>query len=91
MMLLIEDLVRIYVSYINNWFVQYSVICCVVIVDPRGELCSYLEAVADARDVPSYVKDHPFGQLPITSAHPHWKFYSEVKQSLLKERAPKIV
>ncbi|XP_014495016.1 uncharacterized protein LOC106756932 [Vigna radiata var. radiata] len=60
-------------------------------LDPRGELCSYLEAVADARDVPSYVKDHPFGQLPITSAHPHWKFYSEVKQSLLKERAPKIV
>ncbi|WVZ05606.1 hypothetical protein V8G54_018952 [Vigna mungo] len=59
-------------------------------LDPRGELCSYLEAVADAPDVPSYVKDHPFGQLPITSAHPHWKFYSEVKQSRLKKRASKI-
>ncbi|WVZ05607.1 hypothetical protein V8G54_018953 [Vigna mungo] len=60
-------------------------------LDPRGELCSYLEAVANAPDVPFYVKDHPFGQLPITSAHPHWKFYSEVKQSLLDKRAPKIV
>ncbi|XP_047169592.1 uncharacterized protein LOC124838116 [Vigna umbellata] len=60
-------------------------------LDPRRELCSYLEAVSNARDVPSYVKDHLFGQLPITSAHPDWKFYSEVKQSLLKKRAPKIV
>ncbi|ESW25326.1 hypothetical protein PHAVU_003G026400 [Phaseolus vulgaris] len=45
--------------------------------DPRCELCLYLKGVAEARDVPSYVKDHPFGQPAVTSAHPHWEFYPE--------------
>ncbi|KAK7373093.1 hypothetical protein VNO80_06490 [Phaseolus coccineus] len=60
-------------------------------LDPRRELCLYLKGVAEARDVPSYVKDHPFGQPAVTSAHPHWEFYSRVKQSLLTKRAPRIV
>ena len=62
-----------------------------MIVDPRRELFSYLEGVAEADDVPSYVKDHPFGQPAITSTHPHWNFYSRVKQSLLKDGTPRKV
>lgn len=42
----------------------------------------YLKGLADAIDVQSYVKDHPFGQPPITSSHPDWSFYVEVKSSL---------
>ncbi|TKY62046.1 putative FCP1 likey domain-containing protein [Spatholobus suberectus] len=53
---------------------------------PKGELCLYLKGVAEARDVQSYVKDHPFGQPAITSANPDWKFYSRVKECLRKKR-----
>ncbi|KAJ1418876.1 HAD-like superfamily [Sesbania bispinosa] len=53
-------------------------------LDPKGELCLYLEGLADANDVLSYVKDNPFGQLAITSSHPDWDFYSEVRAILGK-------
>ncbi|CAL0305050.1 unnamed protein product [Lupinus luteus] len=33
------------------------------------ELCLYLKDLANANDVPSYVKKHPFGQSAITSSH----------------------
>ncbi|RDY05062.1 hypothetical protein CR513_11138, partial [Mucuna pruriens] len=58
-------------------------------LDPMGELCSYLKGVAEARDVQSYVKDHPYGQPAVTSAHSDWKFYSRVKESILKKRSLK--
>ncbi|KAK1589302.1 hypothetical protein Q3G72_032536 [Acer saccharum] len=45
---------------------------------PEGELRLYLEGLVDAEDVPSYVKDHSFGQPAITSMHPDWEFYSKV-------------
>ncbi|TXG58356.1 hypothetical protein EZV62_016185 [Acer yangbiense] len=45
---------------------------------PEGELRLYLEGLVDAEDVPSYVKDHSFGQPAITSMHPDWDFYSKV-------------
>ncbi|XP_010683895.2 uncharacterized protein LOC104898504 [Beta vulgaris subsp. vulgaris] len=45
-------------------------------LDPKRELCSYLKGLADAEDVPSYVKAHPFGQPAIDSQHPNWDFYS---------------
>ncbi|TKY55835.1 FCP1 likey domain-containing protein [Spatholobus suberectus] len=51
-------------------------------LDPKGELCSYLEGLAEGSDVQSYVRDHPFGQPAITSSHPDWGFYSEVKECL---------
>ncbi|KAK7244985.1 hypothetical protein RIF29_39814 [Crotalaria pallida] len=51
-------------------------------LDPKGELCSYLEGVAAAQDVQSYVKENPFGQPAITSSHVDWDFYSKVKERL---------
>jgi hypothetical protein len=44
-----------------------------------------LEGLAEAKDVQSYVKDHPFGQPAITSSHSDWKFYSEVKERVGKK------
>ncbi|EXC33910.1 hypothetical protein L484_012800 [Morus notabilis] len=45
---------------------------------PRGELRVYLDELAGAEDVPSFVKEHPFGQSAITPAHSDWHFYSKV-------------
>ncbi|KAK1588590.1 hypothetical protein Q3G72_024795 [Acer saccharum] len=45
---------------------------------PKGELRLYLEGLVDADDVPSYVKNHTFGQPAITSVHPDWDFYSNI-------------
>ncbi|KAK7244982.1 hypothetical protein RIF29_39811 [Crotalaria pallida] len=52
------------------------------ILDPKGELCSYLEGLADANDVQSYVKENLFGQPAITSSHTDFDYYSKVKESL---------
>ncbi|KAF7818727.1 NLI interacting factor-like phosphatase [Senna tora] len=47
-------------------------------LDPKGALGLYLRGLADAKDVQSYVKEHSFGQSPITSSHPNWDYYSVV-------------
>ncbi|RDX85435.1 hypothetical protein CR513_33380, partial [Mucuna pruriens] len=65
----------------DNALVSYIYTC----IDPKGELCSYLEGLAEGSDVQSYVKDHPFGQLAITSSHVDWSFYSKVKECLLNK------
>ncbi|XP_073145303.1 uncharacterized FCP1 homology domain-containing protein C1271.03c-like [Henckelia pumila] len=44
----------------------------------NGELRKFLDGLADADDVPSYVKDHPIGQLAISPAHPDWKYYARI-------------
>ncbi|KAJ0027187.1 hypothetical protein Pint_35856 [Pistacia integerrima] len=45
---------------------------------PKGELRLYLDGLVDADDVPSYIKEHPFGQQPaITALHPDWDYYSK--------------
>ncbi|XAR64624.1 Phosphoprotein phosphatase [Bertholletia excelsa] len=46
---------------------------------PDGELKQFLDGLAEAEDVPSYVKDHPIGQPPITDSHPDWDFYSKIR------------
>ncbi|KAK7337177.1 hypothetical protein VNO77_17739 [Canavalia gladiata] len=55
------------------------------VLDPKGELCLYLKGLADAHDVQSYVKEHPFGQPAITSSHPDWEFYSQVQACLRRK------
>ncbi|OMO68224.1 NLI interacting factor [Corchorus olitorius] len=45
---------------------------------PNGDLRLYLEGLAAAEDVPSYVKAHPFGQSAITPLHPDWDYYSKI-------------
>ncbi|MED6130592.1 hypothetical protein PIB30_002185 [Stylosanthes scabra] len=49
---------------------------------PGGELRVYLEGLAEAENVQEYVASHPFGQDPITEAHPSWNFYHEVTEAL---------
>uniref|UniRef100_A0A2N9ICR1 Mitochondrial import inner membrane translocase subunit TIM50 n=1 Tax=Fagus sylvatica TaxID=28930 RepID=A0A2N9ICR1_FAGSY len=51
---------------------------------PNGDLRLYLEGLVDADDVPSYVKEHPFGQPAITPAHSDWEFYSTIITHLQK-------
>ncbi|KAL8251195.1 hypothetical protein R6Q59_034888 [Mikania micrantha] len=49
---------------------------------PKGELQNYLEGLAAADDVKTYVKQHPFGQSAIDEQSPNWAFYSHVLERL---------
>lgn len=46
--------------------------------DPKGELGLFLEGLAMADDVQSYVRTHAYGQPPIVPSHPDWFYYSMV-------------
>ena len=52
---------------------------------PDGELRAFLNGLAEANDVPNYVKDHPFGEAAITPSHSDWGYYSKIIRSLGKE------
>ncbi|KAL2509254.1 Haloacid dehalogenase-like hydrolase (HAD) superfamily protein [Forsythia ovata] len=52
---------------------------------PNGWLRSFLEGLADADDVPSYVKKHRFGHPPITPSHSDWHYYSKIVREFGKE------
>ncbi|KAK1310182.1 hypothetical protein QJS10_CPA08g00538 [Acorus calamus] len=45
---------------------------------PKGEMRVFLEGLAEAEDVPTYVASHHFGQPAITSEDPNWNFYSKI-------------
>lgn len=49
-------------------------------LDPEGEFCAYLDALANASDVQTYIKEHPFGQPKIDSSHADWSFYRKVSK-----------
>ncbi|KAL3623376.1 hypothetical protein CASFOL_032192 [Castilleja foliolosa] len=51
---------------------------------PQRELRKYLDGLADAKDVPTYVKDHPIGQAAITPSHPYWSYYAKIARSFGK-------
>lgn len=54
-------------------------------IGPNSELRMYLDGLADAEDVPSYVKEHPFGQPAITPEHSDWEYYSKIIRRLKEE------
>ncbi|XP_074316697.1 uncharacterized protein LOC141652937 [Silene latifolia] len=45
----------------------------------KNELGIFLEGLADAKDVPSYVKLHRIGQPAVGPTHPDWDFYSTIR------------
>ncbi|KAF5737493.1 hypothetical protein HS088_TW13G00374 [Tripterygium wilfordii] len=51
----------------------------------NGALRVYLDGLANADNVPSYVKEHPFGQPPVSATHRDWVYYSKIIRSLGKE------
>ncbi|KAJ4832894.1 hypothetical protein Tsubulata_026354 [Turnera subulata] len=51
---------------------------------PKGELRLYLDGLAEAEDVPSYVKNKPFGKPAIDPDHPNWDYYSKIIDSQAK-------
>ncbi|KAL2933528.1 hypothetical protein RDABS01_016647 [Bienertia sinuspersici] len=51
-------------------------------LDLKEELAQYLQGLAKAEDVPSYVKEHSFGKPVIGPKHPNWDFYSRVIRRL---------
>lgn len=53
---------------------------------PNGELRVFLEGLAEAKYVQSYVKDHPFGVGAITPSHPDWGYYSRIIRFLEKKK-----
>ncbi|KAL2487253.1 Haloacid dehalogenase-like hydrolase (HAD) superfamily protein [Abeliophyllum distichum] len=52
---------------------------------PNGELQGYLDGLADVDNVPSYVKEHPFGQPAITPSHLDWNYYAKIVREFGKE------
>ncbi|TVT97856.1 hypothetical protein EJB05_56868 [Eragrostis curvula] len=45
---------------------------------PGGDLRMYLQNLAAADDVESFVRNNPFGQSFITESDPHWNFYAQI-------------
>uniref|UniRef100_A0A9I9DVL9 Mitochondrial import inner membrane translocase subunit TIM50 n=1 Tax=Cucumis melo TaxID=3656 RepID=A0A9I9DVL9_CUCME len=43
-----------------------------------SELRRFLEKVAEAKDVPNFIKHNPFGNPPISPYHPNWDYYSKI-------------
>lgn len=54
-------------------------------IGPNSELRLYLDGLAGEENVPSYVKEHPFGQPAITPEHSDWEYYSRIIRRLKKE------
>lgn len=54
-------------------------------IGPNSELRLYLDGLAGAENVPSYVKEHPFGQPAITPEHSDWEYYSRIIRRLKEE------
>nr|XP_043611992.1 uncharacterized protein LOC122583677 [Erigeron canadensis] len=52
---------------------------------PGGELRMFLDGLAHAKDVPTYVKDHRIGEPAITSSHSDWGYYSKIIRALGKK------
>ncbi|XP_074316312.1 uncharacterized protein LOC141652630 [Silene latifolia] len=49
-------------------------------LDLKNELVQFLDGLAEASDVPSYVKSHPIGQPAVGPTHPDWEFYSRIRR-----------
>ncbi|KAI8563157.1 hypothetical protein RHMOL_Rhmol03G0090900 [Rhododendron molle] len=48
------------------------------VLGSKGELRLFLDGLAEAADVPSYVKEHRIGQPAITESDPNWDYYSKI-------------
>lgn len=66
----------IFFIYIYSFTRQLFVKNC--LTGPKGELRAFLDGLAEAKDVPTYVKDHPFGEPAITPSHSDWDYYEEI-------------
>ncbi|CAJ1949014.1 unnamed protein product [Sphenostylis stenocarpa] len=49
-----------------------------------GDLREYLHGLSNAENVPKYVEQHPFGQIPINHTHVSWEFYRKIIASIDK-------
>ncbi|MED6220922.1 hypothetical protein PIB30_049472 [Stylosanthes scabra] len=47
-----------------------------------GEMYEHISRLANVENVQKYIKEHPFGQAPITQASPSWNFYVQVLATL---------
>ncbi|KAI3683848.1 hypothetical protein L1987_84363 [Smallanthus sonchifolius] len=47
-------------------------------LSPNGELRVFLDGLAEANDVQTYVKDNRIGEPGITSSHANWDFYFKI-------------
>ncbi|KAF5953966.1 hypothetical protein HYC85_006822 [Camellia sinensis] len=56
------------------------------VLGPEGELREFLNGLADADNVQSYVKENRVGQPAITEAHPEWAYYSKIVHKFVKRR-----
>ncbi|KAK1426034.1 hypothetical protein QVD17_14701 [Tagetes erecta] len=53
---------------------------------PKGDLRVFLEGLADAEDVQTYVQDHPIGEPEIMPSHPDWEYYCKIICALNKNK-----
>ncbi|XP_048236319.1 uncharacterized protein LOC125371384 [Ricinus communis] len=60
-------------------------LCIITGLRREGGLWIYLDGLAKADDVHTYVKNHPFGQPAITAMRPDWDYYSKIVHRQSKE------
>ncbi|KVH99917.1 HAD-like domain-containing protein [Cynara cardunculus var. scolymus] len=53
---------------------------------PDGALRAFLDGLVEAEDVPTYVRNHPFGEPAITPSHSDWDYYNTVIRSMGKKK-----
>ncbi|XP_076920297.1 uncharacterized protein LOC143581361 [Bidens hawaiensis] len=53
----------------------------------NSELRAFLDGLADAKDVQSYVKAHQIGDPAITPSHPDWDYYSKIIRAFGKKES----
>ncbi|XP_076949975.1 uncharacterized protein LOC143622821 isoform X1 [Bidens hawaiensis] len=56
------------------------------LLGPIGELRVFLNGLAEAEDVQSYVESHPIGDPEITPSHRDWAYYWKIICSFNKKR-----
>ncbi|KAI3743499.1 hypothetical protein L1987_61209 [Smallanthus sonchifolius] len=56
------------------------------ILGPKGELRVFLEGLAEAEDVQTYVQEHPIWEPDILPSHPNWDYYCKIICSFNKKK-----
>ncbi|KAL8259616.1 hypothetical protein R6Q59_027569 [Mikania micrantha] len=84
-----DDFLGVYIDLCNNIVLNTNLRSndakC-FLLGPKGELRVFLEGLAEAEDVQSYVQDHPIGEPEILPSHPDWDYYCKIICYINKKR-----
>ncbi|KAL8259617.1 hypothetical protein R6Q59_027570 [Mikania micrantha] len=81
-----DDFLGKYIDLCNSMFLYSNLRSKCILLGPKGELRVFLEGLAEAEDVQTYVQDHPIGDPDILPSHPDWDYYCKIICSINKKR-----